>query len=354
MSTERQVPSYEQSSDSAADGAKTGSVPVEGLMQAIVQTGYGTDEVLHLDQVARPQVTANEVLVEVMAAGLDRGTWHMMAGRPYLMRVIGFGFRRPKNPVPGIDVSGVVAAVGSSVTRFRIGDEVFGISKGSYAQYAAAREDKLALKPKNLTFEQAAVVPVSAMTALQGLTDVGHLQAGQRVLVIGASGGVGSYAVQIAKAMGAVVTGVASTAKLDLVRSLGADHVVDYTREDYADGTQAYDLVLDIGGNPPLSRLRRTLVPGGTAVIVGGEQGGNITGGFGRSLRAPLVSIFVKQRLAMLTNKERGSDLERLTPMLEAGTVKPSIDRSYPLAQVPAAMQHLVAGQVRGKVAITV
>lgn len=322
-------------------------------MQAIVQSGYGTDEVLQLDQIVRPQIADNEVLVEVKAAGLDRGTWHMMAGRPYLMRVIGFGFRRPKNSVPGIDVAGVVAAVGSSMTRFQIGDEVFGISKGSFAQYAAALEDKLALKPKTLTFEQAAVVPVSAMTALQGLTDVGHLQSGQRVLVIGASGGVGSYAVQIAKAMGAVVTGVASTAKLDLLRSLGADHVVDYTREDYADGTRLYDLILDIGGNPPLSRLRRALAPGGTAVIVGGEHGGNVTGGFGRSLRAPLLSLVVKQRLAMLTNKERGSDLERLTPMLEAGTVKPSIDRTYPLAQVPAAMRHLVAGHVRGKVAIT-
>jgi NADPH:quinone reductase-like Zn-dependent oxidoreductase len=353
MSTERRVPTYEQSSDGAADRATTGPVPVHGLMQAIVQTGYGTDGVLQLDQVARPQIADNEVLVEVKAAGLDRGTWHMMAGRPYLMRVIGFGFRRPKNPVPGIDVAGVVAVVGPSVTRFRIGDEVFGIAKGSFAQYAAALEDKLALKPKNLTFEQAAVVPVSAMTALQGLTDVGHLQSGQRVLVIGASGGVGSYAVQIAKAMGATVTGVASTAKLDLVRFLGAEHVIDYTREDYADGTRDYDLVLDIGGNPPLSRLRRTLAPGGVAVIVGGEHGGNITGGFGRSLRAPLVSVFVTQRLAMLASKERGSDLERLTPMLEAGTVKPSIDRTYPLAQVPAAMRHLVAGHVRGKVAIT-
>jgi NADPH:quinone reductase-like Zn-dependent oxidoreductase len=337
-----------------SDGAENGSVPVDGLMRAIVQTGYGTDEVLHLDQIARPRVADNEVLVEVKAAGLDRGTWHLMTGRPYLMRVMGFGFRRPKSAVPGIDVAGVVVAVGPSVTRFHIGDEVFGISKGSFAQYAAALEAKLALKPKSLTFEQAAVVPVSAMTALQGLTDVGHLKPGQRVLVIGASGGVGSYAVQIAKAMGAVVTGVASTAKLDLVRSLGADHVIDYTREDYADGTRQYDLVLDIGGNPPLTRLRRALAPGGTAVIVGGEQGGNVTGGFGRSLRAPLVSLFVKERLAMLANKERGSDLERLTSMLEAGTVRPSIDRSYPLAQVPAAMRHLVAGQVRGKVAITI
>ena len=350
MGTERQVTAKELAQGSAAVGLP----PEDSLMQAIVQTGYGTDEVLRLDQIPRPQIADDEVLVRVEAAGLDRGTWHLMAGRPYLMRVMGFGFRRPKSMVPGLDVAGIVAGVGSSVTTFRIGDEVFGISTGSFAQYAAAREDKLALKPTSLTFEQAAVVPVSAMTALQGLTDVGRLEPGQRVLVIGASGGVGSYAVQIAKAMGAVVTGVASTAKLDLVRSLGADHVVDYTREDYADGTRQYDLVLDIGGNPPLSRLRRALAPRGTAVVVGGEQGGKVTGGFGRSLRAPLVSLFVKQRLAMLASKERGSDLERLVPMLAAGTVRPSIDRTYALAQVPAAMRHLVAGQVRGKVAITI
>jgi NADPH:quinone reductase-like Zn-dependent oxidoreductase len=353
MSTAREVTTQNESPKGAAAGATPGPVPVHGLMQAIVQTGYGTDEVLHLDQIALPQIADNEVLVQVQAAGLDRGTWHIMTGRPYLMRVIGFGLRRPKSAVPGIDVAGIVVAVGSAVTRFVAGDEVFGMAKGSFAQYCAALESKLALKPKSLTFEQAAVVPVSAGTALQGLTDVGHLAPGQRVLVIGASGGVGSYAVQIAKAMGATVTGVASTAKLDLVRSLGAEHVIDYTREDYADGTRDYDLVLDIGGNPPLSRLRAALAPGGIAVIVGGEQGGNITGGFGRSLRAPLVSVFVKQRLAMLASKERGSDLERLTPMLEAGTVKPSIDRTYPLAQVPAAMRHLVAGHVRGKVAIT-
>jgi NADPH:quinone reductase-like Zn-dependent oxidoreductase len=350
MNTEQLVAPREGSSQG---GATAGEGPSDGLMQAIVQVAYGAEEVLHLDRVAPPQIADNEVLVRVHAAGLDRGTWHLMTGRPYLMRVIGFGFTRPKNPVPGIDVAGVVVAAGASVTRFQIGDEVFGIAKGSFAQYASALEEKLALKPASLSFEQAAVVPVSAMTALQGLTDVGHLEPGQRVLVIGASGGVGSYAVQIAKAMGAVVTGVASTSKLDLVRSLGADHVIDYTCEDYADGTRQYDLVLDIGGNPALSRLRRALAPGGTAVIIGGEQGGNVTGGFGRSLRAPLVSLFVKQRLAMVTTKERGSDLERLTPMLEAGTVKPSLDRTYPLAQVPAAMRHLVAGHVRGKVAIT-
>jgi NADPH:quinone reductase-like Zn-dependent oxidoreductase len=323
-------------------------------MAAIVQTGYGTADVLRFDRIARPEIADHEVLVQVRAAGLDRGTWHLMAGRPYLMRVMGFGFRTPKNPVPGIDVAGTVAAVGSAVTTFSVGDEVFGIAKGSFAEYAAAREDKLAPKPKSLTFEQAAVVPVSAMTALQALTDVGRLEAGQTVLVIGASGGVGSYAVQIAKALGAEVTGVARTTKLDLVRSLGADHVIDYTREDYADGTRHYDLVLDIGGNPPLSRLRRALTPTGTAVLVGGEEGGKVTGGLGRSLRAPLLSVFVKQRLAMLINKERGGDLERLTPLLEAGTVRPSIDLTYPLAQVPEAMRHLESGRARGKVSITI
>jgi NADPH:quinone reductase-like Zn-dependent oxidoreductase len=348
METQRQT----QVGDGGASGQAARATAPE-TMRAVVQEGYGGVDVWRLDRVARPQVADNDVLVQVRAAGLDRGTWHMMSGRPYLMRVIGFGFRSPKNPVPGLDVAGTVVAVGSAVTKFAPGDEVFGVAKGSFAEYAAALETKLAPKPRSLTFEQAAVVPISAMTALQGLTDVGKLQSGQQVLVIGASGGVGSYAVQLATALGAHVTGVASTAKLDLVRSLGAEHVVDYTCEDFADGTRQYDLVLDIAGNPALSRLRRALTPTGTAVIVGGEQGGPVTGGFGRSLRAPILSLFVGQRLAMLTNKERGSDLERLTPFLEAGSVRPAIDRSYPLEQVRDAMRHLVAGQVRGKVAIT-
>lgn len=338
----------------AAPGDGTSPVAQVTTMRAIVQDGYGTTDVLRLGRIALPEIAADEVLVRVHAAGLDRGTWHLMAGRPYLLRVLGFGFRGPKNRVPGIDVAGSVVAIGSAVTRFVPGDEVFGISRGSFAEFAAAREDKLARKPANLTFEQAAVVPVSAMTALQALTDVGRVEAGQQVLVLGASGGVGSFAVQLAKAFGAEVTGVASTGKLGLVRSLGADHVVDYTREDFADGTRHYDLVLDVGGNPTLTRLRRALAPTGTAVLVGGEEGGRVTGGFGRSLRAPLLSLLVKQRLAMLANQERGSDLERLTPWLESGTVIPSIDRSYPLAQVPDAMRHLEGGQARGKVAITI
>ena len=278
----------------------------------------------------------------------------MMAGRPYLLRIIGFGFRRPKNRVPGIDVAGTVVAIGFAVTRFAAGDEVYGMSRGSFGEYAAALEGKLAIKPANLSFEQAAVVPISAGTAIQALLDAGRVEQGQKVLILGASGGVGTYAVQLAKALGAEVTGVSSTAKLDLVRSLGADHVLDYTQDDFADGGRRYDLILDIGGNPTLSRLRRALTPAGTAVIVGGEEGGNWTGGFGRSLRAPLVSLFVRQRLAMLASKERASDLERLTPLIEAHQVTPSIDRTYALDEVPEAMRHLEAGDVRGKVAITI
>ena len=323
-------------------------------MSAIVQDRYGDAGVYREARIARPTLADDEVLVRVGAAGLDRGTWHLMTGRPYLLRVLGFGFRGPKNRVPGIDVSGTVTAIGSAVTRFAVGDEVYGMSRGSFAQYAAAREDKLALKPRRLSHEAAAVVPISAGTALQALSDAGRVQAGQRVLVLGASGGVGSYAVQLAKALGAEVTGSCSAGKADLVRALGADHVLDYTRDDFADGTRSYDLILDLGGNPRLSRLRRALTPTGTAVIVGGEEGGRWTGGFGRSLRAPLLSLAVRQRLTMLASKERASDLERVGEFIEAGQVTPSVDRTYPLADVENAMQHLVSGKVRGKVALTV
>ena len=247
-----------------------------------------------------------------------------------------------------------VAAVGPAVTRFAVGDEVYGVARGSFAEYAVAHEDKLGRKPTNLSFEQAAVVPVSGLVAQRGLVDVGRLRAGQKVLITGASGGVGSYAVQLAKALGAEVTAVASTSKTDLVRSLGADHVVDYTREDFADGTRHYELILDIAGNPSLARLRRALTPHGTLVVLGGEQGGSITGGFGRTLRAPLLSRFVSQRLAMVTADENGRDLERLTALIEAEQSTPHVDRAYPLEQVQEAMARLVAGDVRGKVALTV
>ncbi len=327
---------------------------VPDTMRAVVQESYGSADVLQMDEIPLPVIADHEVLVRVRAAGLDRGTWHIMTGKPYLLRILGFGFSRPNNRVPGLDVSGEVAAVGAAVTRFDIGDQVYGISRGSFAEYAAVREDKLAHKPKQLSFEQAAVVPVSAGTAVQALTDAGRLEAGQSVLVLGASGGVGTYAVQLAKAFGAEVTGVSSPAKLDLVRSLGADHVLDYTRSDFADGSRRYDLILDIGGNPKLSRLRRALAPGGTAVIVGGEEGGAWTGGFGRSLRAPLASPFLRRRLKMLASKERASDLERIATFLDSGQVVPSIDRSFPLDRAQEAMHHLESGRVRGKVAIVV
>ncbi len=321
-------------------------------MQAIVQRTYGSADVLGLAEIDKPDIAANEVLVKVHAAGLDRGTWHLMTGLPYLGR-LAFGLRAPKNPVPGLDVAGTVVSVGSEVTRFQAGDEVFGIGRGSFAEYAAAREDKLAHKPASLSFEQAAVVPVSALTALQGLRDSGRVEGGQKVLIVGASGGVGTYAVQLAKAFGAEVTGVCSTAKIDLVRSIGADHVVDYTREDFADGVQLYDLILDIGGNSRLARLRRALTPRGTLVIAGGEEGGKWAGGIDRQLRALSLSLFVRQRLTMFISKENHADLEVLSQFIEAGHVTPVVDKAYPLAEAPDAMRHLEAGHARGKVVIT-
>jgi len=334
-------------------GETASSVPRRQTMQAIVQTEYGSADVLHIEEIDRPTIADDEVLVRVHAAGLDRGTWHLMTGLPYLGR-LAFGFRAPKNPVPGIDVAGTVVAVGSEVTRFQAGDEVFGIGRGSFAEYAAAREDKLAHKPVSLSFEQAAVVPVSALTAIQGLRDAGRIEAGQKVLIVGASGGVGTYAVQLAKSFGAEVTGVCSTAKVDLVRSIGADHVVDYTREDFTEGVQRYDLILDIGGNRGLSRLRRALTSKGTLVIAGGEEGGKLTGGIDRQVRALALSPFVRQRLTMFISKEHYADIERLAQLIEAGELTPIIDKTYPLHQAPDAMRHLEAGHARGKVVITV
>lgn len=322
-------------------------------MKAIVQDVYGPVDVLRLGEIDRPDIAANEVLVKVHAAGMDRGTWHSLTGQPYLMRVMGFGFRRPKNAALGLDVAGTVVAIGGDVTRFQTGDEVFGISRGSYAEYAAVLEDKLALKPDGLRFEQAAVVPISGGTAIQALR-LGRIAEGQTVLIIGASGGVGTYAVQLAKALGAEVTGVASTAKLDLVRTIGADHVVDYTEKDFADGVHRYDLILDIGGNSPLSKLRRSLAPKGTLVIVGGEGGGRFTGGFGRSLRAVAISPFVGQRMTMLASKESHAHVEEVTRYIVAGQVEPIVDKTYPLSEVPDAMRHLESGKVRGKIAITI
>src|SRR5215216_1565154 len=240
-------------------------------MKAIVRDTYGSPEVLELRDIDKPEIADDEVLVRVHAAGVDRGVWHIMTGLPYPIRLAGYGLRAPKNPVVGSDMAGVVEAVGKNVTRFQPGDEVFGIGKGSYAEYVCAREDKLAHKPVNLTFEQAAVLAIMESTALQALRDHGKVRKGQEVLIIGASGGVGTYALQIAKAFGARVTGVCSTKKVEMVLSIGADHVIDYTREDFAEGDQRYDVILDIGGNSTLARLRRALAQPGTLVIIGGE-----------------------------------------------------------------------------------
>jgi NADPH:quinone reductase-like Zn-dependent oxidoreductase len=326
--------------------------PTDRTMRAVLQDRYGTAEVLQLGRAPRPAIGDHDVLIQVRAAGLDRGTEHLMTGKPYAVR-LALGMSRPRNPIPGRDVAGVVVEVGAAVTRFAVGDEVYGVAPGSFAEYAVARESRLALKPANLSFTQAAVVPVSAATALRALVDAGRVRAGQSVLVIGASGGVGSYAVQLAKAFGAEVTAVCSGAKADLVASLGADHVIDYAREDFADGSRKYDLILDIAGNPSLKRLRRALRPRGTAVFVGGEDAGALLG-MGRQLRGVLLSVLIQQRLALLKTQERGSDYDRLTDMIEAGQVVPSIDRTYSLEDAPLAVRQLEAGHVRGKVAITV
>jgi NADPH:quinone reductase-like Zn-dependent oxidoreductase len=324
----------------------------DGLMRAVVQDRYGPPDVLRVDRRERPAVADGEVLLSVHAAGIDRGTWHLMTGRPYAGR-LAFGLRRPANPVPGMDVAGTVVAVGSAVTTLSVGEQVFGVARGALAEYAVASPDKLAPAPARLTLVQAAAIPVSATTALQALTDVGRLERGQTVLVIGASGGVGSYAVQIARALGASVTGVSGTDKQDLVRSLGAERVLDYTKDDFADGSHRYDLILDIGGNPSLSRLRRALTASGTAVIVGGEEGGDLTGGMNRQLRALALSPFIGQRLTMCIAKQRRSDLERLTSLVESGAVTPQIDRVYPLELTGEAIRYLADGRARGKVVVT-
>jgi NADPH:quinone reductase-like Zn-dependent oxidoreductase len=323
-------------------------------MKAIVQHTYGSTDVLELGDIDRPEIADDEVLVRVRAAGVDRGVWHVMAGLPYPLRLAGYGLRTPKNPVPGTDMAGVVEVVGKNVTRFQPGDEVFGIGKGTFAEYTRVFENKLAPKPANLTFEQAAVVAVSGSTALQGLRDHGRVQPGQKVLIIGASGGVGTYAVQLAKAFGAEVTAVCSTTKVDLVRSLGADHVIDYMREDFAAGEQRYDVILDIGGNASLSRLRSVLSPTGTLVIAGGETGGRWLGGSDRQIRAVLLSRFVGQTLRTFINSENHEDLIVLAGLIESGKVAPVIDRRYPLAEAPKAIRYLLEGHARGKVVITI
>jgi len=323
-------------------------------MRAIARDTYGPADGLELRDIERPEIGDGEVLIRVHAAGVDRGVWHIMTGLPYPIRLAGYGLRAPKIPVPGGDVAGVVEAIGSAVTRFAPGDEVFGIGVGSFAEYARAPEDKLAPKPANLTFEQAAAVGVSGSTALQALRDHAQVQSGQTVLIIGASGGVGTYAVQLAKVFGAEVTAVCSTAKVEMVRSLGADHVIDYAHADFAEGGLRYDVILDIGGNASLGRLRRALAPHGTLVIAGGETSGRWLGGSDRQLRALVLSRFIGQTLKTFVAKENHADLLVLKELIEAGKLTPQVDRAYPLAEARQAISYMVEGYARGKVVITV
>jgi NADPH:quinone reductase-like Zn-dependent oxidoreductase len=332
--------------------------PGKTRMQAIVQDAYGSTEVLALRDIDKPVSKENQVLVRVEAAGLDRGVVHVMTGLPYLIRLLvpSLGLRKPKVPVLGMDLAGRVEAVGQQVTRFRLGDVVFGwTDTGAYAQYTAVPQDHLAPMPANLSLEQAAAVPISGFAALQAVRDEGAVQPGQTVLVIGAAGGVGSFAVQLAKAFGAEVTGVAGPAQLDLVRSIGADDVIDYTRQDVTDGARHWEVIVDTAGHRSLSRLRRALTRRGTLVIVGSEGRGRLLGGFDRQLRALVVSRFVGQRLRMLSSKPGQDDLQTLRELLEAGKLTPMIGRTYPLAEVPEAIRQMMHGHGGGgKVVITV
>jgi len=327
--------------------------PSGGKMQAIVQDRYGkTADVLRLEEIDPAQIGDNDVLVGVKAASVHIGDWHVMTGLPYLLRVVGFGFRAPKARVRGMDVAGVVEAVGQNTTRFKVGNEVFGTGDGSFAEYASASEDTLALKPANLTFKQAAAVPTSAVAALQALRDAGGIKAGQHVLLVGTSGGVGLYAVQIAKSFGAEVTGVCSTTKVDMVRSLGADHVIDYTQEDFTQSGHQYDLILVMGGNHSLSELKQVLRPGGTLVPVGTEGGSRLVGGKAW-IRAMLLSKLVRH-LRPLASQPNQADLQFVTELIAAGKIRPLIDKTFPLREVPEAIRYLTAGHARGKIVITV
>ncbi|AJT41822.1 NAD(P)-dependent alcohol dehydrogenase [Psychromicrobium lacuslunae] len=322
-------------------------------MKAILQRRYGGVEVVELVERHIPEPAANQVQIKVMAAGVDRGTYHLLTGKPYLLRLFGFGLRAPKVQTPGRDVAGVVTALGSAVHGFKIGDEVFGVCQGSYAEYALGSERSLALKPETLSFQQAAALPASSVTALRAIREVAKLEAGQRVLILGASGGVGSFAVQLAHSLGARVTGVSGPGGLELIRSLGAERALDYT----LDGLEAekdFDAILDIAGGRPLNQLRRMLSRKGVLVVIGTEQGGPWTGGVGRSLRANLLSPWVSQRLSALVSFEDAEALVAVRELVDAGAITPAIERSYPLDQAAQAIRHVGEGHTLGKVVITV
>ena len=319
-------------------------------MKAIMQEHYGSEDVLELRDVDKPQVGDGEVLVRVHAASIHVGDWVLMSGRPFAMRMA-TGLRRPKHPIPGTDVAGTVEAVGTNVTGLRPGDEVFGWVTGAFAEYACAKEDQFLAKPANLTFEQAAAVGVSATTALQLLRDQGKVKSGQKVLINGASGGVGTFAVQIAKAFGAEVTGVTSTRNVELVRSIGADHVIDYTQEDFTQGGPHYDFILDNVGNHSLSQTRRALTPTGKLQPNGGGHSG---GAMGTLVQAMVTSVFVRQQLRPSIKFQNHKDLIALKELVETGKVTPVIDGTYPLSETPKAIGHVGDGHAKGTVVVTV
>jgi 2-desacetyl-2-hydroxyethyl bacteriochlorophyllide A dehydrogenase len=322
-------------------------------MKAIVQDKYGApQDVLELQETDKPTIGDDNVLVRVHAAGVHIGDWLTINGLPYLIRLMGFGLTKPKNSVPGMEFAGHVEAVGNNVGKLQPGDEVFGWCEGAFAEYVSVSQDALVPKPANVTFEQAAAVPISGFTALQAVRDQGKVESGQQVLVIGASGGVGTYAVQIAKSFGAEVTGVCSTRNVDMVRSIGADHVIDYAQEDIAQSGQRYDVILDMAGNRSLSDLRGALTPKGTLVIVGGS-GGRWLMGFGRTLRAVALSPFVSQNLRQFMSAENREDLVALKELIESGEVTPVIDRTYPLSEAAEAVGHVGERHTRGKTVIT-
>ena len=323
-------------------------------MKAMTRDSYGSADVLKPDDIVMSVVADDQVLIRVHAAGVGPDVWHLMTGSPYLVRLMGGGVRKPKSRGLGRDVAGRVEEVGKNVRQFEPGDAVYGTCDGAFADHVCARADRVAPKPANLSFEQAAGVPVSGCAALHSLRDAGSVQDGQTVLIIGASGGVGTFAVQLARAFGAHVTGVCSTTNGDLVRSIGAEHVIDYTHQDFVDGARRYDLILDTAGRRSLSQLRRALTPRGTLVLVGGEGGGRWTGGFDRQLRAILLSPFVRQTLRSLVSTERQEDLLVLTGFIEAGSVTPVINQTYPLNEVAKALGDADEGHGRGKTVITV
>jgi NADPH:quinone reductase-like Zn-dependent oxidoreductase len=323
-------------------------------MKTMVYRRYGSPDVLELRDVDMPVVKDDEILVRVRASSVNPVDWHRVTGKPYLVRMEG-GLRRPKQTVPGVDVAGQVEEVGRAVRRFRPGDDVFGMRDGSFAEYVCAREDQVVRKPANLTFEQAAAVPLAALTALQALRDKGRLQPGQQVLIIGASGGVGTFAVQLAKSFGAEVTGVCSTRNVNAVRSLGADQVIDYTRADFVHSGQRYDLILNVSGFRSIADYRRALAPNGTLVVIGGPKKNPLIGlPLGGLLRALVASRTGSQKMVVMLTKNNTEDLILLRELVEAGKVIPVVERTYPLKEVPEALRYLGEGHAQGKLVITV